>query len=56
MHFVGDVRHVVVVLSRDGLRAIAQQLFLALARIGEPAVRRDAVQPCREFRFLSKRL
>ena len=53
---VVDVRHGVAVLVSHVVRAVAQQLLLALARVGEPAVGRDPVQPGREPRFLPEGL
>ena len=38
------------------LIAIAEELLLALARVGEKRVGRDSVQPSRELRFLPKGL
>ena len=53
---VVDVRHVRVVLVSDRVQPIAQELFLALARVGEPAVGGDAIEPGREAGFLPERL
>ena len=51
-----DLRHGFGLLIDDIRIAIAEQLFAALSRMHEPAIRRDAVQPRRKTRLLAKRL
>jgi hypothetical protein len=53
--FAGSIADVVVI-GRNVLIAIAEELFLALARIGEERVGGDPVEPCGELRILAKRL